>query len=102
MAYLDVSPMIVALRTQASDFELSRGCLRYLDRYCYRSGHSGHWLCHVFQNWDSRTCKAVFDDDTAVGAGPSAYSSTGACAKTLEPIQWASTLTLPRLSNLKL
>jgi hypothetical protein len=30
MAYLDVSPMIVALRTQASDFELSRGCLRHV------------------------------------------------------------------------
>jgi hypothetical protein len=54
-----------------------------LDRHCYRSGHSGHWLCHVFQNWDSRTCKPVFDDDTADRAGPSAYPSTGACAKTL-------------------
>ncbi|MBV8474194.1 MAG: hypothetical protein JO107_16380 [Hyphomicrobiales bacterium] len=29
MAYLDVSPMITALRTQASDFELSRGWLKH-------------------------------------------------------------------------
>jgi hypothetical protein len=29
MAYLDVSPMITALRIQASDFELSRGWLKH-------------------------------------------------------------------------
>jgi hypothetical protein len=29
MAYLDVSPMIVALRTQASDFELNKGWLKH-------------------------------------------------------------------------
>lgn len=29
MAYLDVSPMITALRTQSSDFELSRGWLKH-------------------------------------------------------------------------
>ena len=29
MAYLDVSPMITALRTQASDFEMSRGWLKH-------------------------------------------------------------------------
>jgi hypothetical protein len=30
MAYLDVAPMIVALRTQTSDFELNRGWLKHV------------------------------------------------------------------------
>ncbi len=36
MAYLDVSPMIVALRTSPTEFDLRRGLLRHKP--------SGHWV----------------------------------------------------------
>src|SRR5256884_4854761 len=48
MAYLDVSPMIVALRTSPSDFELKRGWLRHFpSRHEFKFDSEGNVRLHA-------------------------------------------------------
>jgi hypothetical protein len=48
MAYLDVSPMIVALRTSPSDFEMKRGWLRHFpSRHEFKFDSEGNVRLHA-------------------------------------------------------
>ena len=48
MAYLDVSPMIIALRTSPSDFEMKRGWLRHFpSRHEFKFDREGNVRLHA-------------------------------------------------------